>query len=1376
MFSKNIYFFLKLVKIIYFFSFFSGIFSSNEYFKKINPYQEEKIYLDTQNPKKFYVYENTKFSKENVYDIIIQIKEIQKQYNDVNIYIYTNNTYFENINNITKVNETNKEFIDYEIKYDINSIYDNYTELSISKNLYNMFFNFYYIVFVKSNTRNNFECNFILFNTLDEIELTPNNSINNFYYRYDNNYLHTNYIFKINPKFIDNNKYLNVQLMTYYENTLFNISIFKKLNENNTYEIYNLNNNNSLDYTIEINDTQIFYLNISYIKINDDNIKNTFTVFFEFLSNYFQKIEDYSININFLSKKDYYLYSIIDIPLQYNNNITIVNNYSFYMLKTISNNEIIINNDYYSVEYLIYNNINDKNIQINNEYTNNIIINNKNNFLKLKSFYDQFKSTTYYKAKINKYENVKKLLIIKISLNDNNIKNKLTIKSIYFRALPLTLLTENIYNNKQSYIQYFSIKNILDGIGYFYVPMKSVNKNKILYCPYENTMNLFFGEFDISDSMMLPSLENQKILVINPYNDTLFNGITILTSNKYNNYFIQYGEIDDSILNNIKINNFISDDKLNKEISINDNIKEMYFFNIYNFNSSFILDMTLIYGNVSMEYLSFDTLSETDKNLYNIFPFNKALLNKKIKKINNPTLIGTSSIEVLRIINNQYINETENSINVNNIIKSLFYIKKYKLYTEIEENQLLPLFISSNDMFSKYKINLNSISGEIKYKFFIFYYNPSNDNNNEYNLSITINNESFFLSKKENNRIHIGVINILRFNQVRITNYGHKNVLIWTQIGNLGENDYEIIYASEKAFNGVMTTGTTYLFVFDYLNIINKKILGLYPYKFQFNLEKPISSKCNGYYFQSLVNSNFIAENFIFSPTNVNSIYYEIIHSGNNISLYDELSFEEFDIILKNKYYLNTLIRQVNGYLIVNFYMEYKYDLIEKKNELVSFQFDESIYTVNFELDQSNQKNYLLFQVLSCETTKDFDVLFFKENTNISYSFFKNDDNGKIEKITKENIFGYININQIKNENLYSNFIKVQKPGKLFIQYLYTNSKVDIDLINTLEDESKYNYNINIEKIRKVENKDIFSISFDCFIKNTITNYFILTLNEQENDITNECQFLSYLYNYNYKNSFFSANNRFLSASITHNKYICFKDEGTNDRISREISFDSYGNYRVYILAEELENYSLYKLLGVKTYSYINDGNNNNEDKKENEVSIILILLIIVLSLLIIILSAFIIYHHVRKENINQIISFINLPSNDSFKSDKKNMILSIINNRNDRNNLNKSQNSLFFPILNDNENIELEEQENKNNNSKDNRINNVVNHNDNKEINNIDYEEEKSEPPPPPITAIPPENKISNMLNEIKKNNGNIYDKEKEYTNDGSGMTNKGE
>ena len=1370
--SENINF--RIFILLLFFE-IKAIYSINSA-KKIYSYRDESLFLDNENPIKLYYYQNTKFQQEKNYDIILQFKNILKQACDVHIYVYTSNTYIYNMDNLIKQNETTNEFMDYQKKLELNSTNQNYSEYSLTfdfdENINITFYQYYYILFIKEDNNNNFESTFLLFNTLDIIESYPNDFYNQIYYRYENNYIINNYIFKINTK-SSFNKNLNIQFLSYYENSLFNLEVYKKINEIDT-QIYSLQNFNSLDHSIPINDTQILYINLSFIQKHEKGSRNDpFSIFFEISNSYnylnIQKVPEKSTGFTFMTKKEIYFYFVI-------RNNTSSNGYYnldyFYILQFLSTDEIPILNNYFILEYFIakekeYYDEND----INNDEINDLIINNKQNFNKLNSIYDQGKSLYFYKLDINNKNNKNienKLIIIKMYLNDNNIENKLKAKSINFRHLPLILLTDKIYNYNTSYIGYYKSNNYIDKIGYYYIPIRNLKSNKILYCPYENTMALYFGELDISKNLILPSLENQKIYIINPNNSTLFNGITILTVNKNNNYFLQYGDIDESILNNININNYRSNENMNKEIKINDNIKELYYFNMYYFNDSFILDISVIFGNVSMEYLSLDSLSDYDKNFYNIFPLNKQYLNKYIKTINNPVLVETSNIEIIRIINNKYSFKNDSSNNYN---KSLFYINKYKVYSEIEENKLIPLFISSGDIFSKFKISTNLLNAEIKYKFFINDRNPLNEDSKAYNISISLNDETFYLSGNGGNSFHKGTVSLARFKQIRVTNICNKNILFWVQLGSFAENDYEIFYASQKPYNGMMSTSKIYLFVFDFINILKKKDIGLYPYKFVFNFEKPNSSKCNGYYRQSLVNKNFDAQNFIFNPTSINSIYYDITTSENIISIDDDLNLEELEYILNKNLYLNTIIRQINGYLRVNFYMEYKYDLTDKKNELASFDFDESIYSISYKLAEANKNKYLLFQVLSCDYYKDFNVLFFKENSNISYSLFKNYDNNKIGNISQENIFGYINLENISEEKD-SMFLGVVRPGKLFVRYTYTNSKIDYNFINSLYEESKFQYNINIEKIRKVENKDIFSISFEPFLKNAITNYFILTLNEKENDIINECQFLSYLYNYKNKNRVFSVNsnsnnkidNQFFN-SLDYKKYISFKDEGISDRISRELTFETFGNYKIYILAEELESYSLYKLLGVKTYSYINDGNEVIEEENENEVSSILIMLIIVLSLLIIVLSVFIIYHHMRKENINQIIKFMNLPKNDSVNLGKNNLLLSINKNEN----LNNSNSSLLFPILNNSEYKE--------NNSQDN--NNIKNENINKENNednNLEIDEEKSEPPPPAITAFPNENNISEMLEEIKhKDSDKKIDEENMYTNAGTDLTAQG-
>ena len=1377
MLAKNIYINHKFLYVIYFVNFLFEIKLVNSYIssKKIISYREESLYIDKDIPRKYYFYFNTKYGQEKNYDIILQLKDLLKENNNAFIYIYTSNEYISNLENLIAFDEKENELIGYQFKFQINSLKKNFSEFSLNdfnNTQNNSFSQYYYIIFSKDNIINNFSCNFIIFNTLEEIEIFPTDFTNKYYYRFENNYSSNKYAFKMNSKYIINNN-LNIQFLSNNGNSFYNIDIYQIINEKNISQIYSLHNFNILDYSTKINNSQFLYFNLTSL----DSIfstKSSFSIFFNFLFN--DKIQNIPSNTKefyFLSQKEYYLYSIMD-NLSYND-ITKLNENLFYVMQILCNDNIEKNNNLILVEYFIYNESYNK--EIKEENLINIIIKNKDSFVKMHSFYDNTDSLDFYKAPINKKENLNKLLILKISLNDSNMDNKLKLKYIYFRFFPLIILTEEIYNSNKSYIQYYnSSQHFLDKFGYYYIPINFLDKNKLIYCPYEKTMNLYLGEFDITENLKMTLLDNRKIYIINPLNSTLYSGITVVTLNRNSNYFFQFGEINEIIIDNLKIFNFVNDENINKEIKINKNIEELYIFSMYNFNSSFILDINIIYGNVTVEYLSLDILPDSYKNFNNIFPFNKNLLNNYIIPVNNPILIDSSQVEIIRVINNQYLTNINGT---NNLDKSLFFINKYKKLSEMNENNLVPLFISSKEKFAKYKINLNSQNQAIQYTFLLYNGNPLNEDIDKYNVSININNESFYLSKKDNNDIHKGIINIEKYNQVTIINNCHKNVLILGHIGNLQEQVYEIIFASEKSFNNIMISGKIYLFVFDYINIIKKaEKEGLYPYKFIFNLEKPFSNRCNGYYQHSFSSENFQENNYIFSPSKINSIYYEIIQTGNNFSFFNDISFEEFHYIFNNKsLYLYTIIQQITGYLKVDFHIEYIYDLSNKKNELAFFNYNDSIYSANYKLDKENN-NYLLFQVLSCGNNKDYNVLFYKENTNISYSLDKNDDNGQIKRITKDNIFGFIDLNKEKNYESGKNILEIIKPRKFFIQYMYSNLKVNNELIDYIIMQNKYKYNINIEKIRKIENKDIFSISFDCFIKDTITNYYILILEDKEEDIINECKFLSYLYNFNKKHFLEKANNyRILSDSFIYNKYISFKDEGITDRISREITFENFGNYKIYILAEEIENYSIYKLLGEKTYSYVKDGNedNNNENEDENEVSIVLILLIVLLSLLIIILLIFIFYHYVRKENINQIISFMTLPNKDSMNSNKNNMLLSFANNRNEKEN--DSDNNLFFPILK-NSNIELEEEKKEDNLKNVKKIeNNSINNNEleNCEDKN-DYDIE--EPPPPPVTLIPPESKISKMIDEIKQGNSNckFYDEDKIFTNDGTDETNKGE
>ena len=278
--SKNINFSIYILLLLFELKAIYGINSA----KKINIYRYESLSLDNENPMKLYYYQNTKFQQEKNYDIILQFKNILKVASDIYIYVYTSNTYIYNMDNLIKKNETTNELMDYQKELILNSTYENYSEYSLSQidfdeNLNITFYQYYYIIFVKGNNINNFQCTFLLFNTLDIIESYPNDFSNKIYYRYENNYRINNYIFKINTK-SSFNKNLNIQFLAYYENTLFNLEVYKKINGNRT-QIYSLANFSTLDHAIPINDTQLLFINISFIQKHEkDSKKDPFSILF----------------------------------------------------------------------------------------------------------------------------------------------------------------------------------------------------------------------------------------------------------------------------------------------------------------------------------------------------------------------------------------------------------------------------------------------------------------------------------------------------------------------------------------------------------------------------------------------------------------------------------------------------------------------------------------------------------------------------------------------------------------------------------------------------------------------------------------------------------------------------------------------------------------------------------------------------------------------------------------------------------------------------------------------------------------------------------------------------------------------------------------
>ena len=1322
----------------------------------ITSYKEQIIQLNNDNPFFTYYYNNTFFNYENTnYEIILQLKNLSVSSNNIYLYIYSTNTFIQNLFELIKFNETSGEFINYQEKILLSNIVDTYSEFSISNGecSKNECYNYYYLLFQKMKKDNNFDNSFLIFNTLDEINLgdnlVPYDETGNYYLRYKNNYIAKTYNFKIEPKIIINS-FLHIQLSSSNKNSIFAIQIFD-INENKNI-LYQNNSFNSFSHFIEVNDNTSYFIKFISSNENINEEDNSFSVFFEFTDKnmeFPQSNPKEAKLLNFFVHDKYYFYELI-------NTKDIINNKIFYSLNYYRNKDSLIINNFndFSLDYLLYTNISlNESVIRNSNYIKNIINDPNNNFINATSFIESINAIIYYKINTVQNPDENFLLILKLFINNSN-NDKLKIISAYFRDLPLIELSDEI---NDSYMKYFFPNNILNNIGYYYIPLKNIYKNKVIYCPYKKTMSIYLNDFDIVDNKIMPTVDDQLLYKILPANETTSPNdvLTIKTFNLNKKYFIQFETINDIIFKNLYIIEFGETQHLNKKVKINSkNITELYFFTVYHFNENLLLDVELVFGDITIEYLNINILPDKNKTINNILPFNYENLDKKIIQYNKPLYIDSStSIELIKITNNVIYKNTQ---------KTMFYFLKYVLSGVIIENEYYPLYIKADQNYLSPKISNNLVNKNINYQFFIVVY----DNNIHYNYSINFNDFQFILDSDSKLKTlnsynksliyYSNTMQMINQNRIKVINWCNQDSLIWIKLGNVDKNSYILCYISQQSLNHQMKSNKLYLLVIDWNEVLNKKEYGLNPYKIIFKLICEGLNKCAGFYYQSLsLEQNSIVDDHLSFPNDIDSIFFEINNQFGEIDLTEELSIEEYnEILLKddkiNNFY--TQILQYSGYLSIQFYIEYEYNITKTKNELTSLNFDSSIYSLNLKLAPPSGNKYLSFQIMQCRSNSFLNVSFIHKKSNTTYNLGYNDQESytKIKAIFQQNIFGFINLEKINNDyndNDYENdyIINIKNPGKIFMQYFYNNSLIT-DNFDDTKDEVNY-YNINIEKVKKVDNKGLFIVSFDCFLKNSLTNYYILVLLSQgdEEIIRNECQFLDYVNNYtNIINSFY------VTPNPNYGNYYSFTDNGVNSRIIKEITLNTYGNYKVYILAEEAESYSLYKFVGIKSYCYIEDSDdegidddgNDEENETENEkISIFLVILIILLLILIIGLIFFITCHFLKGDKIYRMNSFIlsinkeselrNLRESDS---DNNSINNNINNNKGENNNNDKNNNSQLFVLLSD-----LDEE------SKDQEIS-----------------ESPPPPPLPPITAVPEENLIAalaaerNLIQNKEENNKN--------------------
>lgn len=1142
------------------------------------------------------------------------------------------------------------------------------------------------------------------------------------YLYFKNNYSSKNYSFIIYPnKLIKKN--LHIQIETLNNKNCFNLGVIKG---NNNFMIEEKLNISSYNNFFDVSNERDFYiLNLSFLEDNINITNNDFAIYFEYSSfnNSIMPLTSDVFEINFLTKYDYYFYH----DIKESNN----SDKFFYIANDFTQKRGGIALSFLDMDI----NLSDVNeINIKSQIT-------LSNFTNCKSCFNG-NSLTVFKCTKNgiNLKNNSNILILKLSSNGFN---SLKIRTIHFKEFKKIVINDNITD---LFYQSFNSELLIDKVGYFYIPKLSNNtKRQLIYCSKDNTMTVYKGDYDLIDQNSEISFDKIRMFKISHNNEDYsgndFDGLTIITNNKVDNYFIQIADIDKDVYDNLLIEKISDKLRANREIIFDIPIKNYYIFYQNDFKEDYlniIFDIVVIYGILDIKYIDIDSISDQDFNLKKILSFSQE--DYSITDLNHPTLVKKTS-EFIKISNNNY--------NSKYYYKAKFYLNKYFLEENKNWNSLIPIYL--NPLESK-KYSLDNLYGNTSYMFKLGdKYDDNENNKNNSVVKIIIGNYlayNIFNLTKSNNFIK-GNIQISFGDTIQIINNYNQSILFWSNFGfdESEQKNINSLYLSQN-FYYLYTFSRVHKLCFDWFNIKKKLNTGLIPQKIMISLLNEKQMKTNGYYYQ-IINKEDDNNNFLYYSPYINSIYYELEQGQSKVFLSEDINITIFNYYYLYNSYINYIIYPSSGLSTILFYVEYSYDITNYLNILKYLEFDDSVYSLNLKLDddyikKGNINNYIFFQCLSCSLVQS--TVSFKYNNNSFNPDAYNEKDIIIKSISSGNIIGYMNLKLLGTNNENGNFyVNVLKPYNFHFIYYYT-SKIKNDYI------FQTNYNINVEKD---QNSNAFVVSFDCFLKGIKTNYTILILDNKQknNEITNECNFLTYLENCN------------------DIKYMSFVDNNENIRIKKEISFDKFGNYGIYILAKSLDSLSIYKFLGTESYSFTSDFfyNSNTVNTNSNYRKIIVILIFIILLIILIIL--FVVFHYVRKR---KLIKLFNILNNSLLSDEHNSSDLVEFNHINDSSDISSFE--LKSKSLNDNDNSFLLfdkpqfEEEDKNKYS--NNDNNIKENKNDKNGTELDIDPRLLGQSPAPLfgkTFCSEEDRIKDELSKINDstNNPDINkDEEKTYVN----------
>jgi hypothetical protein len=1137
-------------------------------------------------------------------DIIINNNTLNFQLNDISLnYIY------DNINNSTHyinqqyINISNIEFKNIDIgliTYDyMNTLYLSFHDLiyqNINKNINNsefdnmdtlndfinyidknMFLNLWYLRNTlnnnnNNNNNNNIETNICISTLYDHIMI--NNTINNIINKYldDNlriliiniliNNIHYLNFFNESDKYIFTREYLDnitfIDLIEWY-------FIFLNCIYSNS-QGYIINYNYDLIFTqftlSDFKNIKIFFdntdiINNNFIKItNDDWIKikeinNKLYDIIKYIILIFNNIQLKLLD-NTLVK---YIYTGLDFT-----NIINVKNINFntlnisYILKDIFNlySTQIFNNYKYIDLLKFYNNI--KNIYL-QQY--NILYNNIEN-ISYSIYNNLHKIVQYFNFDFNDYplDN----LIINTNYNNNN-NNYYQFNILNYDTNYFEYLIEIYNNNNNIFLDNYKLLNI-----------KDVNIDEII-----NYFNKFFN-------LNLTLYSN--FFLYNPIYFNMFSGYKIL-----NNNYIIYQNSNDNIIYYIN-DNQIFDTNYNNVYYINNNniydYSENIIFNIDN-EYNYIYDLTgnIIYNiKIDNDNINLLTLDLTNNSLNSNGIYRYSTLNNTQNQIyiftNNVIITCINNIKFVKyIMSNNMVYDPMNMNNMNMDMVNYYYdynkdiinLYKYNIfryYILINNNicninQDIIYYIDNNNIYKTLTYTIiNDNIYDLTNNIIMYIYNDNNDNiiyNINQQQKYYINNDK--ITDLSNNLLyyieHSNIYDLLFNNIYNIVDSNSVDLTILNNIYILNSNisdtfiidsSYNIIYYIQE--NNIYSIDIT---IYQYYDIPLQYNLLINSTNYIFN--NGLENEYNGYNLLYDKNNNLLYNrnnNIIYDIIDnrvyklIDNLIYEYDNNNNNNNIKDKLG----DIIYKikdnniydiknnyigyiknNKFYkINIKVGYINNIFFTINEIEYIYMMDMKQKQI--------IYPNYFKINLINNEFNILDEKCYLELNCFYDI----KNYNVVYKM-------NFSRITEIDIS---NNSYIKIENEYNNKIYYIEPYILRDNYVTTNSKKYLNILNngynindyyrTIEYLNHYIYKTfnefqysTIFLLLKIMANSLLSPSVynkDFYITSSFNNYiYDKDINTDNiNNINNIDKIIEYLINYNNTNI-----NKIVIFNITDQKF-----------------------------------------------------------------------------------------------------------------------------------------------------------------------------------------------------------------------------------------------